>query len=179
MTTACKSRRYSRPSAQSAQGGGGQGESEDAYRARLGALGSTAFPSSAPEEKPVASSGPSPLDLPRAPSAPPPPGEYTRIIQAAERPSGPSAGGFPGGGYPPPGLPGAAVPPPPGYPQPPQPAPAPAAKAGGISRTALVLGIVAVVVLAVVLVAAFFFLGRNGGEDAAGEDAVQVEAPAG
>ena len=167
---------YSRPPA---QGGGGQGESEDAYRARLGALGSTPFPSSAPEERPVASSGPSPLDLPVAPSAPPPPGEYTRIIQAAERPSGPSAGGFPGGGFPPQGLPGAAVPPPAGYPPPPQQAPAPAPKSGGISGVTLVLGILAVVLLAVVIVGAFFLFGRDGGEEPPAGDAVQVEAPAG
>ena len=166
---------YSR---EDARRGGGQGESEDAYRARLGALGSTPFPSSAPEARPAAPSGPSPLDLPKAPSAPPPPGEYTRIIQAAERPTQPSAGGFPGGGYPPQGLPGAPVPPPPGYPQPPQPPPAPAAKPGGPSRTTLVVGIAAVVLLAVVLVAAFYFLGRGTGEAPASDDAVPVEAPA-
>lgn len=159
--------------------GDGGGEAGDAYRSRLGARGAPPpqedpSPPSPPQAPPAP--GTSPLDLPRPPAAPPPPGEYTRIIQAAERPSGPGQGA-------PPGQPGGM----PGHPQASRgegsPAPAARSQPEGeaqeppISRRTVILGLVAMVVLATALVLVFLLTGGDPAETPEEAPPTETDAP--
>jgi hypothetical protein len=168
----------------------------DDYLARLGR--ETMPPAAAtgtPAEEPRGETRDA-LDLPRPPSAPPPPGEFTRIISTANAaphgsvpgatpgyPTAPGYGSAAGGipGFPPSGMPLPAIPSVPGVPlpglpplQPPLQPAAPAA--AGPSRRLLIGGLVVIVVLATALI--IYFALAGGSTEAPPLDGDAVTAPA-